>query len=392
VAPAPADPGEYRTVTGTDALAWGIIAGAKGAGLDRVVIASYPITPSSPVLHALARLKQFGVVSFQAEDEISAICAAIGAAYGGALGLTSSSGPGIALKTEALGLAVMTELPVVVINNQRAGPSTGLPTKTEQSDLFQAVFGRNGDTPMPVIASATPSDCFEVAIEAVRIATKYMTPVLLLTDGYLANASEPWRIPDLAAVPKFPVAFRTDPEGFHPSTRDPDTLARAWAVPGTPGLEHRIGGLEKAFGSGHVSYDPDNHQKMTEVRFAKVAGIAGDVPEQQVSLGEPTGRIAVVGWGSTFGPIHQAVAALRNEGASVSHIHLRYLNPFPRNLGPLLSGYECVMVPEMNNGQLVTMLRAEYLIPAEKITKVTGKPFKISELTAAIRGRLEKMS
>jgi 2-oxoglutarate ferredoxin oxidoreductase subunit alpha len=389
VAPAPAQPGLYRTVTGTEALAWGLIAGAKAAALDRVVLASYPITPSSPVLHTLAGLKQLGVVTFQAEDEISAMCAAIGAAYGGVLGVTSSSGPGIALKTEALGLAVMAELPVVVINNQRAGPSTGMPTKTEQSDLHQAVFGRNADTPLPVIASATPSDCFEVAIEAVRLATRYMTPVLLLTDGYLANAAEPWLIPDLATLPRFPVQFRTDPSGFHPYLRDADTLARVWARPGTPGLEHRIGGLEKAYDSGHVSYDPDNHQKMTETRMAKVAGIANDIPLQRVSVGPETGQLAVVGWGSTYGPIHQAVRALAGEGASVAHIHLRYLNPLPRNLGDLLGGFQRVLVPEMNAGQLVTILRAAYLVPAEKLSKVTGKPFKISEIAAAIRARLE---
>ncbi len=391
VAPAPAAPGVYRTVTGTDALAWGIIAGARAAALERIVLASYPITPSSPVLHTLANLRQFGVVTFQAEDEIAAMCAAIGASYGGALGVTSSSGPGIALKTEALGLAVMTELPVVVLNNQRAGPSTGLPTKTEQSDLYQAVFGRNGDTPLPVLATATPGDCFEVAIEAVRLATRYMTPVIVLTDGYLANAAEPWLIPDLNAIQPFPVQFRTEPEGFQPYARDPKTLARPWAVPGTPGLEHRIGGIEKADGSGNISYDPDNHQKMTRLRAAKVAGIAADIPLQEVAVGPRTGKIAVVGWGSTYGPIHQAVKGLAAEGRSVAHIHLRYLNPFPRNLGELLRGYECVLVPEMNNGQLVTLLRAEYLVPAEKIAKVTGKPFKISELAAAIRARLEKL-
>jgi 2-oxoglutarate ferredoxin oxidoreductase subunit alpha len=392
VAPARVEPGLYRTVTGTESLVWGIIAGARAAGLERVVLASYPITPSSPVLHTLANLKQFGVVTFQAEDEISAMCAAIGAAYGGALGLTSSSGPGIALKTEALGLAVMTELPVVVINNQRAGPSTGMPTKTEQSDLLQAVFGRNADTPLPVISTATAADCFEVAIEAVRIATRYMTPVLLLTDGYLANASEPWRIPDLAGIAPFPVRFRSEPEGFQPYLRDPGTLSRPWALPGTPGLEHRIGGIEKAYDSGNISYDPENHQKMTDVRAAKVAGIANDIPLQQVSAGADSGRIAVVGWGSTFGPIQQAVNILAARGKSVSHIHIRYLNPFPRNLGELLRRFDCVLVPEMNAGQLVTMLRAAYLVPAEKLSQVTGKPFKVSDLVAAISRRLEKLS
>jgi len=390
VAPAKADPGTYRTVTGTEALAWGIVAGAKAAQLERVVMASYPITPSSPVLHTLAGLKQFGVVTFQAEDEIAAMCAAIGAAYGGALAVTSSSGPGIALKTEAIGLAAMTELPVVVINNQRGGPSTGLPTKTEQSDLYQAVYGRNGDTPLPVISTSTPSDCFEVGMEAVRIATKYMTPVMLLTDGYLANASEPWQIPDVATLPKFPVRFHTDPTGFQPYLRDPKTLGRVWAVPGTPGLEHRIGGIEKDYDTGHISYEPENHQRMTDTRAAKIDGIANDIPLQAVALGEDRGKLAVVGWGSTYGPIHQAVRQLQAEGASVSHIHIRYLKPFPRNLGDLLRRFDRIVVPEMNNGQLVTVLRAEFLVPAEKFSKVTGKPFKIVELVEAIRARLEK--
>jgi 2-oxoglutarate ferredoxin oxidoreductase subunit alpha len=390
VAPAKVDPGTYRTVTGTEALAWGVVAGAQAAGLARVVMSSYPITPSSPVLHTLAGLKQFGVVTFQAEDEIAAMCAAIGASFGGALGVTSSSGPGIALKTEAIGLAVMTELPVLVINNQRGGPSTGLPTKTEQSDLYQAIYGRNGDTPLPVLATATPSDCFEVAIEAVRIATKYMTPVMLLTDGYLANASEPWLIPDATTLPRFPVTFQTDPEGFQPYRRDPKTLARVWAVPGTPGLEHRIGGIEKDYITGHISYDAENHQKMTDTRAAKIDGIANDIPLQSVALGDDHGPMVVVGWGSTYGPIHQAVRQLRAEGKAVSQIHIRYLKPFPRNLGDLLRRFDRVLVPEMNNGQLVTVLRAEYLVPAEKLAKVTGKPFKISELAAAIRARLEK--
>ncbi|MGE0440282.1 MAG: 2-oxoacid:acceptor oxidoreductase subunit alpha [Gemmatimonadales bacterium] len=390
VAPAKATPGTYRTVTGTEALSWGLVAGAQAAALPRVVLASYPITPSSPVLHSLANLKQFGIVTFQAEDEIAAMCAAIGASFGGALGITTSSGPGIALKTEAIGLAIMTELPVIVINNQRGGPSTGLPTKTEQSDLYQAVYGRNGDAPMPVISTATPSDCFEVAVEAVRLATKYMTPVMLLTDGYLANASEPWSIPDVTKLPSFPVKYHTDPEGFQPYLRDPKTLARIWPVPGTPGLEHRIGGIEKDFNSGHISYDPDNHQKMTDTRAAKVDRIADDIPLQGVAVGEDHGKMAVVGWGSTYGPIHQAVRALRDEGHAVSQIHIRYLKPFPKNLGDLLKRFDRVVVPEMNNGQLVTVLRAEYLVPAEKLTKVTGKPFKISELTAELRSRLER--
>ncbi len=389
VAKADVGPGVYRTVSGTEALGWGLIAGAHAAGLSRVVLGSYPITPASPLLHVLAALKPFGVVTFQAEDEIAAVCSAIGASYAGALGVTSSSGPGIALKGEALGLAISTELPLVVVNAQRAGPSTGMPTKTEQSDLYQAVYGRNADAPLPVIASCTPTDCFEVAIEAVRLATRYMTPVIFLTDGYLANAAEPWLIPDVEDLPRFPVAFRTDPEGFHPYVRDPETLARPWAVPGTPGLEHRIGGIERHHDSGHISYDPDNHQKMTAARAAKIAGIANDIPEQAVELGDERGALVVVGWGSTYGPIYQAVKRVRAEGGAVSHIHLRYLFPFPRNLGRLLAGFDRVLVPEMNNGQLVTMLRSTYLLPAEGLSKVTGKPFKISELADAIRARLE---
>jgi len=382
-------PGLYRTVTGTEALAWGLIAGLRASGLKRLVFGSYPITPASPVLHVLAKLRKYGVVTFQAEDEIAAVCSAIGASYAGALGVTSSSGPGIALKTEAIGLAISAELPLIVVNSQRGGPSTGLPTKTEQSDLYQAVYGRNADAPLAVIASATPSDCFEVGIEAVRLATRYMTPVMLLTDGYLANAAEPWRVPDPSTLPTFPVQQRTDPVGFHPFVRNPETLARAWAVPGTPGLEHRIGGLEKHADSGHISYDPANHQKMTDLRAAKINGIANDIPPQAVSLGEDTGELAVVGWGSTWGPIHQAVGEARSRGLSVSHIHIRYLHPFPRNLGALLKGFRQVLVPEMNNGQLVTMLRSTFLVPAEGLNKVNGKPFKIGEVTAAIRSRLE---
>ncbi|HEX9581690.1 MAG TPA: 2-oxoacid:acceptor oxidoreductase subunit alpha [Gemmatimonadales bacterium] len=389
VAPAPVPPGLYRTVSGTEALAWGLLAGARAAGLKRVMFGSYPITPASGLLHALATLKQYGVVTFQAEDEIAAVTSAIGASYAGALGVTSSSGPGIALKTEAIGLAIMTELPLIVVNSQRAGPSTGMPTKTEQSDLYQALYGRNADSPLAVLASATPTDCFEVAIEAVRIATTYMTPVILLTDGYLANAAEPWRIPDVDTITPFPVSFRTDPEGFHPYLRDARTLARVWAIPGTPGLEHRIGGIEKDFDSGHISYEPENHHKMTATRVAKIAGIANGIPLQRVSEGEPRGEIAVVGWGSTYGPIHQAVKQLRDEGHAVSHIHLRYLNPFPRNLGELLRDFKQILVPEMNAGQLVTVLRSTYLVPAEGLNKVTGKPFKIGEIAQAVRSRLE---
>ena len=381
---APVAPGRYRTVSGTEALAWGLIAGMRGAGLEKMIFAGYPITPASLLLHTLANLKAHGVITFQAEDEIAAIGAAIGAAYAGALGVTSSSGPGMALKTEMLGLAIATELPIVVVDSQRAGPSTGMPTKAEQSDLFQAVHGRNADAPLAVIAAATVVDCFDVAIEAVRIATTYMTPVILLSDAYLAHAAEPWRLPDAAALPRFPVRFRTDPAGFHPLLRDPATLARAWAVPGTPGLEHRIGGLEKDYDTGHISYDPDNHARMTRARAAKIAGIANDIPPQHVALGDDHGAVAVVGWGSTYGAIHRAVREARADGLDVSHIHLRYLNPFPRNLGELLQRFGRILVPELNTGQLVHLLRAAYLVPAEGLSKVAGKPFKVAEIVDAI--------
>src|SRR2546425_1132056 len=305
VAKAPVEPGRYRAVSGTEAIAWGLIAGMRAAGLQKMIFAGYPITPASLLLHTLANLKAHGVITFQAEDEIAAIGAVIGAAYAGALGVTSSSGPGMALKTEMLGLAIATELPLVVVNSQRAGPSTGMPTKAEQSDLFQAVHGRNADAPLAVIAPATASDCFEVAIEAVRIATKYMTPVILLSDAYLAHAAEPWRLPDPSTLPRFPVHFRTDPAGFHPFVRDPVTLARAWAVPGTSGLQHRIGGLEKDYDTGHISYDPENHAPMTRTRAAKIAGIANNIPPQRAALGADHGAVAVVGWGSTYGAIQQ---------------------------------------------------------------------------------------
>jgi 2-oxoglutarate/2-oxoacid ferredoxin oxidoreductase subunit alpha len=389
VAAAELPEGVYRTVSGTEALAWGLLAGARKAGLKRVMLGSYPITPASPLLHIMAGMKNYGVVTFQAEDEIAAICAAIGASYAGALGVTSSSGPGIALKGEALGLAVATELPLIVVNAQRAGPSTGMPTKNEQSDLYQAVFGRNGDAQLPVVAVATPSDSFEVGIEAVRLATKYMTPVILLTDGFLANAAEPWLIPDANAIPEFPAHYRTDPEGFMSFSRDDATLARPWAVPGTPALEHRIGGLERSWQTGNISYDPDNHQRMTELRSDKIRGIAEDVPPQTVALGEDRGDVAIVGWGSTYGPIHQAVQNLRDRKLDVSHIHLRYLWPLPANLGDLLRNFSRVIVPEMNTGQLLTVLRAVYLLPAEGINKVTGKPFKVTEIERVVRARLE---
>jgi 2-oxoglutarate ferredoxin oxidoreductase subunit alpha len=383
------EPGTYRTVTGGESLAWGLAFGAQLAELP-MVFASYPITPASSLLHVLAHMRAHGVLTFQAEDEIAAACAAIGASYAGSLGVTSSSGPGIALKTEAIGLAIAVELPLVIVNSQRAGPSTGLPTKTEQSDLYQAVFGRNADSPLVVLAARSPADCFDVAVEAVRLATKFMTPVMLLTDGYIGNASEPWRIPDLENFEKFPVRFATEPEGFLPFSRDKDTLARPWAKPGTPGLQHRIGGIERADGTGNISYDPANHQRMTDLRYAKIARVAGDIPAQTVENGNESGKLAVVGWGSTYGPISRAVDNMRQQGFDVSHIHLRHIWPLPENLGDLLAGFEQVIVPEMNTGQLVTVLRAQYLVPAEGVNKVNGRPFKIAEIENAIRERLEK--
>jgi len=381
-------PGTYRTVTGAEALTWGLVTGAKLVGL-KMTFCSYPITPATSILHYLSNLMEYDVVTFQAEDEIAAICSAIGASYAGTLGVTSSSGPGIALKGEAMGLAISAELPLVIINSQRAGPSTGLPTKTEQSDLYQAVFGRNADSPLVVLAARSPSDCFDVAIDAIRLATKYMTPVILLTDGYIGNAAEPWLIPNVEDYESNPVKFRTDPEGFKPFLRDEKTLARPWAIPGTPELEHRIGGLEKDFETGHISYDPANHQRMTDMRAAKINGIADDLPPQTVEEGEEEGQMAVVGWGSTYGPINRAVSALRDEGLDVSHIHLRHIWPLPKNLGQLLAGFKQVLVPEMNKGQLVTLLRSQYLIDAQGLNKVSGQPFKISEIETAIRERLE---
>lgn len=381
------EPGTYRTVTGSQALSWGIAAGGELAGLP-IVLGSYPITPASPILHTLSNMKELGVVTFQAEDEIAAICAAIGASYGGALGVTSSSGPGIALKGEALGLAISTELPVVVINSQRGGPSTGLPTKTEQSDLYQAIYGRNGDAPLPVIATRSPGDCFEAAIEACRLAVKYMTPVMLLTDGFIANAAEPWKLPDLDALTPFTVKFAEAAEEgteFNPFKRDEQTLARHWPKPGVPGTEHRIGGIEKSFDTGHISYDPANHQKMTDTRAAKIDGIANDIPLQTVDQGEESGTLAVVGWGSTYGPISEAVKIARAEGLNVSHIHIRYLHPFPANLGAMLKNYAKVIVPEMNHGQLKTVIRDRFLIDAKPVNKVSGQPFKIQELLDVIR-------
>jgi len=383
------EPGLYRSITGSDAMSWGLLTGARLAE-RKLVFGSYPITPASPILHTLAALPGYGVVTLQAEDEIAAVCAAIGASYAGAIGVTSSSGPGIALKGEAIGLAVSAELPLVIINTQRAGPSTGMPTKTEQSDLYQAVYGRNGDTPVVVLAARSPADCFEVAIEAVRIATKYMTPVIVLSDGYIANAAQPWKIPEVEALTPFPRKSDFDAESFHPYVRDPETLGRVWVSPGTPGLEHRIGGLEKDADTGHISYDPENHQRMTDLRVAKVAGIADDIPAQEVEDGNETGPLAVVGWGSTYGPISRAVNMMRENGADVAHIHLRYLWPLPANLGDLLRGYDRVLVAEMNTGQLLTVIRSEFLIPAEGLNKVSGQPFRIEEIQAAIESRLEE--
>jgi 2-oxoglutarate/2-oxoacid ferredoxin oxidoreductase subunit alpha len=383
---APAEPGLYRTVTGAEAISLGLVAGTQLAGLP-MFFGGYPITPASAILHHLSRLKEYGVTTFQAEDEIAAVAASLGASYAGQLGVTSSSGPGIALKGEAIGLAIMTELPLIIVNSQRGGPSTGLPTKTEQSDLYQAVYGRNGDAPMPVIAARSPADAFECAIEACRIATQYMTPVMLLTDGYIANAAEPWKVPDISAFEPFPVTFLEEApaEGFQPYARD-DKLARPWVKPGTPGLLHRIGGIEKKAGSGNIDYSPANHQQMTELRRDKVAGIR--VPDQEVTLGEAGGKLAVVGWGSTFGPIHQAVRRARKKGLDVGHIHLRHVWPMPKNLGDLLKGYERVLVPEMNTGQLKTVLRDQYLVDARPLNKVSGQPFRIAEIEAAIEAVL----
>jgi len=387
---APAEAGLYRTVTGAEALSLGLVVGANLAHLP-LFFGSYPITPASSILHTLARLKEYGVTTFQAEDEIAAICAAIGASYAGQLGITSSSGPGIALKGEALGLAIMTELPLVIVNSQRGGPSTGLPTKTEQSDLYQAVYGRNGDAPLAVIAARSPSDAFDAAIEACRLAVRYMTPVMLLTDGYIANAAEPWKVPDISTYEEFPVTFHEElpPEGteLNPYARD-EKLARVWIKPGTPGLMHRIGGIEKSYNSGHIDYAPENHQKMTDTRKAKIDGIANDIPEQDVCLGGPGEKLAVVGWGSTFGPIHQAVRRARGKGASVAHIHIRHIWPLPRNLGDLLKTYDRILVPEMNTGQLKTVLRDQFLVDAKPLNKVSGQPFKIAEIEAAIEGAL----
>jgi 2-oxoglutarate/2-oxoacid ferredoxin oxidoreductase subunit alpha len=388
VDPAPVQPGIYRTVTGAESLSFGLVAGAQLAGL-KMFFGGYPITPASAILHHLSRLKEYGITTFQAEDEIAAICSAIGASYAGQLGVTSSSGPGIALKGEAMGLAIMTELPLIIVNSQRGGPSTGLPTKTEQSDLYQAVYGRNGDAPMPVIAARSPVDAFDCAIEAVRIATQYMTPVMLLTDGYIANAAEPWKVPDLESYKPFPVEFMDTAQdgGFKPYGRDAK-LKRPWVKPGTPGLMHRIGGIEKELDTGHINYGPENHQAMTDIRSAKVNGVADSIPDQAIELGNAGAKLAVVGWGSTYGPIHQAVKRCIAKGMDVAHVHVRHIWPMPKNMGELLKGFDRIIVPEMNTGQLKTVLRDQFLVDARPVNKVSGQPFTIAEMEAAIESAL----
>jgi 2-oxoglutarate ferredoxin oxidoreductase subunit alpha len=382
--------GTYRNITGNLALAYGLIAASKRSGLP-LFLGSYPITPASDVLHELARHKRFGVRTFQAEDEIAGIGAALGAAFGGALGVTTTSGPGVALKSETIGLAVSLELPLIICDIQRGGPSTGLPTKTEQADLLQAMFGRNSEAPVPIVAPSSPGDCFNAALEAARIAITYRTPVILLSDGYLANGSEPWRIPAVEDLPVIDPAFATEtnhrnggePE-FWPYLRDPETLARPWAVPGTPGLEHRIGGIEKADGSGNISYDPDNHDRMVRLRQAKIDGIAG-VPDLEVDDPSGAARLLVIGWGSTYGPIGAAVRRARVAGHHVAQAHFRHLNPLPANTGEVLRRYEKVLLPEMNLGQLALLLRAKYLVDVIGYNKVRGLPFKADELATVIK-------
>jgi 2-oxoglutarate/2-oxoacid ferredoxin oxidoreductase subunit alpha len=389
VKPAPLPPGKYRNITGNPALAYGLIAAAQRSGLP-LFLGAYPITPASDILHELAKHKRFGVRTFQAEDEIAGIGAALGASFGGALGVTTSSGPGIALKSETIGLAVSLELPLVICDIQRGGPSTGLPTKTEQSDLLQALFGRNGEAPVPVVAAKSPSDCFYTALEAVRIALTYRTPVFLLSDGYLANGSEPWQVPDVDSLPDLRVEFAREANGpdgeFLPYLRDPQTLARPWAVPGTPGLEHRIGGIEKADKTGSISYDPDNHDFMVRTRQAKVDGIARSLPPLEVD--DPTGdaKVLVVGWGSTYGPIGAACRRVRRAGLSIAQAHLRHLNPLPSDLGDVLHRYERVILPEMNLGQLAMLLRARYLVDVIGYNQVRGLPFRASELADVFKG------
>jgi 2-oxoglutarate ferredoxin oxidoreductase subunit alpha len=386
IAPAKLPEGTYTNITGNQALAWGLLAAAKAAGLT-LFLGSYPITPATSILEEVSRLKHFGVKTFQAEDEIAGVGVSLGAAFAGHLAVTTTSGPGVALKSETLSLALATELPLILVDVQRAGPSTGLPTKVEQSDLMMALFGRHGEAPLPVIAASSPSDAFEVAMEAARLALKYMTPVILLSDGYLANGAEPWRVPDLDAIPKWDIAHTTEPNGpdgeFFPYLRDEETGARPWAIPGTPGLEHRVGGLEKAALTGNVSYDPDNHEMMTEARAAKIAGIANDIPEVEVH-GSKDADVLVVSWGSTFGGVRAGVNNANNTGYSAAHVHVRYLNPLPRNLGDILRRYDKILVPELNRGQLAYVLRAEYLVPAITLSKVQGAPFMSAEITKKI--------
>jgi 2-oxoglutarate ferredoxin oxidoreductase subunit alpha len=389
VKPARLRPGTYRNVTGNQALAMGLVAASVKSGLP-LFLGAYPITPASDILQDLARHKNFGVRTFQAEDEIGAVGAALGASFGGALGVCTSSGPGVVLKMETIGLAVTLELPLLILDIQRAGPSTGMPTKPEQADLLLALFGRNAESPLPVVAAATPGDCFDAAIEAARIALKYRTPVFLMSDAYLANGSEPWLLPDVDSLPEIPVEFATEPNHdgtFWPYVRDDATLARQWAIPGTPGLEHRIGGLEKQEGTGNVSYDPENHDYMVRLRAGKVAGIANDMPELEVDHQEGA-DLLVLGWGGTYGPIGAAVRRVREDGGKVSQAHLRYLNPFPRNTGEVLRSYDRVLVPEMNLGQLLKLVRAEFLVDAIGFNRVRGLPFRSDELAEAIGGML----
>jgi 2-oxoglutarate ferredoxin oxidoreductase subunit alpha len=391
VKPAPLPTGVYRNITGNMALSYGLITAAQRAGLP-LFLGAYPITPASDILHELSKHKRFGVRTFQAEDEIAGIGAAIGAAFGGSLAVTTSSGPGIALKGESIGLAVSLEIPLVVCDIQRGGPSTGLPTKTEQSDLLQAMFGRNGEAPVPIVAAQSPADCFAAALEAVRIALRYRTPVFLLSDGYLANGSEPWRLPNVADLPDLSVPFATEPNGangtFLPYLRDPDTLARPWAIPGTPGLEHRVGGIEKADRTGNISYDPDNHDFMVRTRQAKVDGIARTIAPLTVDDPDGDARVLVIGWGSTYGTIGAATRRVRRAGYAIAQAHLRHLNPFPSNLGTLLASYDKVVLPEMNLGQLAMLIRSKYLVDVISVTQVRGMPFRAADLAEMLQGVL----
>jgi 2-oxoglutarate/2-oxoacid ferredoxin oxidoreductase subunit alpha len=387
IPPAKLSPGVYRNISGNAALALGFVAASQQAGIP-LFLGSYPITPASDILHELSMYKDFGVTTFQAEDEIAAVSSAIGASYTGALAITTTSGPGMALKTEAIGLAVAVELPLVICDIQRGGPSTGLPTKTEQADLLQAMYGRNSEAPVPVLAPSSPGDCFWIALEASRIAIKYMVPVIILSDGYLANGAEPWKVPTVAELPQIPVHFETNPEGFLPYKRNPSTLARPWAIPGTPGLEHRVGGIEKQDVTGNINYEPLNHEHMVRTRAEKVEGIAQDIPEI-VPEGDQSGDLLIVAWGSTAGPITAAMKPMREKGHRIGHVHLRYLNPLPRNLGDILKRYKKVLVPEMNMGQLSMILRAKFLVDAESYGKIQGKPFKQSEIEAKIEELLD---